>query len=114
MNYRDRIFNRAADASKESRRLCAEIAAEADAEIERLRKALEFAEYLANGAERLLGAINAHGALTLRREDSDDVDDDTMHDAYAEIVEYQTGLRSDIYEFRKRAAIDAAMGLERV
>lgn len=64
--------------------------------------ALEFAEYLAKHAEELLEAMNAEDALRLRREESDDVSDDDMHDAAADRVEQIRAVRNGIYEFRKR------------
>lgn len=64
--------------------------------------ALEFAEYLAKDAERLLEAMNAEDALRLRREESDDVSDDDMHDAAADRAEQIRAVRNGIYEFRKR------------
>ena len=64
--------------------------------------ALEFAEYLAKDAERLLEAMNAEDALRLRREESDDVSDDDMRDAGADRVEHIRAVRIGIYEFRKR------------
>lgn len=65
-------------------------------------KALEFAEYMAKGAEQLINAINAEDALRLRREESDDVAEDVIYDASASRSEFVRGLRDDIYEFRKR------------
>jgi hypothetical protein len=67
-------------------------------------KALEFAEYMAKDAVRLLDAINDEDALRIQREESDDVNDDTMHDASCSRGEFMRGLRSAVYEFRKRAA----------
>ena len=64
--------------------------------------ALEFAEYMAKGAEQFMKALNEEDALRLRREESDDVDDDTIYDAGTSRSEAMRGLRSDIYEFRKR------------
>lgn len=63
-----------------------------------LRKALEFAEYMAKRAEQLLDR------LSTEREESDDVSDDEVYDATTARCEFLTALRSGIYEFRKRAA----------
>jgi hypothetical protein len=73
-----------------------------------LRKAVEFAEYMAKGAEQLLAALYAEDALRLRREEFDDVPEDEVYDAGTSRNEFATGLRHDIYEFRKR--VPAASG----
>lgn len=64
--------------------------------------AIEFAEYMAKGAEALITAINADAEVRLRIAESDDVSDDDEHDAQATVSEMQRALQSDIYEFRKR------------
>ena len=81
-------------------------------------KALEFAEYMAKGAEHALDAINAEFVAAEAVECADD--DDALSDeenalrflalegeaehARQCLSDALTGLRSDIYEFRKRAA----------
>ena len=64
--------------------------------------AIEFAEYMAKGAEALITAINADAEVRLRIAESDDVSDDDEEDAQATVSEMQRALQSDIYEFRKR------------
>jgi hypothetical protein len=71
-------------------------------------KAVEFAEYMAKDAERLLSALNNEDALRLRREESDDVPADDVYDASTSRAECATHLRSAIYEFRKRAMLAAS------
>jgi hypothetical protein len=71
-------------------------------------KAVEFAEYMAKDAERLLAALNDEDALRLRREESDDVPADDVYDASTSRAECATHLRSAIYEFRKRAMLTAS------
>lgn len=63
---------------------------------------IEHAGYMATAAEALMRALNDEDAARLRREESDDVDDDTVYDAGTTRSEYATKLRSAIYEFRKR------------
>jgi hypothetical protein len=65
---------------------------------------IEHAEYMAKGAEHLLAALNVEDALRLRQEESADVDADDMHAAGTTRAEAATGLRADIYAFRKRRA----------
>lgn len=62
--------------------------------------ALEFAEYLAVGAERVLDAVNAHHVVC--GEDGKEHTADEVCDAEQALGGAMTGLRSDIYEFRKR------------
>jgi len=73
-------------------------------------KALEFAEYMAKGAEQLLEAMNEHAAALMAleegsNEDADvDITEQTLRCERAEqaLGEFMTGLRDDVYEFRKR------------
>lgn len=79
-------------------------------------KALEFAEYMAKGAERTLVAINEMGRAVVFLDDEADPDDSealakATHDVQqAEDIlsEQARSLREKIYEFRKRAAKVAA------
>lgn len=69
--------------------------------------ALEFAEYMAIGAGRLLDAINAEDVALERLGDpaermTNEHVDEEAETARANRCELATGLRSDIYEFRKR------------
>lgn len=64
--------------------------------------AIEHAEYMAKDAEALLLALEQEDALRLRRAESDDVDADEVYDAGVSRAELATGLRSGIFEFRKR------------
>lgn len=64
--------------------------------------ALEHAEYMASSAEALLLAVNHLAALTLQREESDDLDAETIYDARCDVDEYARALKNRIYEFRKR------------
>lgn len=64
--------------------------------------ALEFAEYLARGAEHLIEAVCADAGVRLRIAESDDVDDDTEHDAQASVDEALRSLRERIGQFRAR------------
>ena len=64
--------------------------------------ALEFAEYLARGAEHLIEAVCADAEVRLRIAESDDVDDDTEHDAQASVDEALRSLRDRIGQFRSR------------
>lgn len=73
----------------------------------RLRKALEFAEYMAKGADQFIRAVNDDGALRLRA-DEDGLGpgaEEQLHASAESVGEFMRGLRSDIYEFRKRAAL---------
>jgi len=66
------------------------------AELATARKAIEFAEYLAKGAEQFLEAANTFAA-------SSELSDNTAAcDSYSD---HFKGLQNDIYEFRKRAAL---------
>lgn len=70
--------------------------------------ALEFAEYMAKGAESLLEAINEHASALMALEEGDDDVAGTMErvrrcdHAEAALSESMRGMRSDIHEFRKR------------
>jgi hypothetical protein len=64
--------------------------------------ALEHAEYMAGAAERMLQAIAEEDTLRLRREESDDVAEDTIYDASMTRDEFARSLRERICEFRKR------------
>jgi hypothetical protein len=82
------------------------------AELARVRAervpALEFAEYMAKGAEQLLEALNAEDAARIHIDDGDFDNDeerslkDDLERRIETRCEFVTGLRSDIYEFRKR------------
>jgi hypothetical protein len=66
--------------------------------------ALEFAEYMAQRAEDFIDAVNADGMLRMKADEEglgDDADDQ-LADARQTLSEYQRGLCSGIYEFRKR------------
>ncbi len=68
--------------------------------------ALEFAEYMASAAERF---IEAAMAMVDEYHDADDKGRDPNIDALAETYDdCLRGLRSGIYEFRKRAIAKAA------
>lgn len=68
--------------------------------------ALEFAEYMAKGAERLIEAVNALAEAEQRRDEGSDdplLDlDDLVNQAREDCTEFLTGLRDDIYQFRTR------------
>jgi hypothetical protein len=65
--------------------------------------AIEHAEYMVVvGAEQLLASIEALSAAELKMEESQADDDGTVADARDTVWEHVRGLRSDIYEFRKR------------
>lgn len=68
-----------------------------------LKKAVEFAQYLAKDAEELMEAMNERDALVLRVDEGEDVDDATLQDANETVGEFMRRLRLAIYEFRKRA-----------
>lgn len=77
---------------------------------------LQHADHMAVSAERLMEAINARDALIMQREESDDVDDETMHDQHENVSEYLSGMRNAIYEYRKRrnrAALSAQPGAQK-
>ena len=77
---------------------------------------LQHADHMAVSAERLMEAINARDALIMQREESDDVDDETMHDQHENVSEYLNGMRNAIYEYRKRrnrAALSAQPGAQK-
>jgi hypothetical protein len=67
-----------------------------------LLKALEFAEYMAKGAEQLLKAMNDSAEIVLRFAESDDGDPEDLEEVEQAVSEHMRGLASDIYEFRKR------------
>lgn len=76
-------------------------------------KAIEFAEYMANHAEQLIEAINAEDATLMAieeggYEDGEGPDLDDLNDRRSNRSDRVTGLRSGIYEFRKRAEKVAA------
>ncbi|CAN7783402.1 hypothetical protein LJR175_008319 [Variovorax sp. LjRoot175] len=71
--------------------------------IDALNKAVEFAHYLAKDAEELLEAVNERDALLMKVDEGEEVDDATLEHANAAVGEFAQGLRSAIYEFRKRA-----------
>lgn len=65
--------------------------------------ALEFAEYLAKGAEELIEAVNALAMADEARENGDGDDlDDKVNQARQDCTEALTGLRNDVYQFRTR------------
>lgn len=70
--------------------------------IDLLPDSLEYAEYLARGAERLIDAVDANAKVRLRIAESDDGDNDTADDAHAAVDEAQRNLRNDIGLFRRR------------
>jgi len=77
---------------------------------------LQHADHMAVSAERLMEAINARDALIMQREESDDVDDETIHDQHENVSEYLNGMRNAIYEYRKRrnrAALSAQPGAQK-
>lgn len=65
-----------------------------------LEKAVEFAEYMAKSAEHLLDAINAADAARIEEDEAESPED--IDAAEQRKSEAMSGLRSDIYEFRKR------------
>lgn len=69
----------------------------------RLTKAVEFAHYLAKGADQMLEAASARDAIQLRIDEGEEDLEVELADANETVFEYSRGLRSDIYEFRKRA-----------
>jgi hypothetical protein len=83
----------------------------AEARVSPEARALEFAEYMAKGAEQLLEAINDRfGAVEERDnfegdENEDDIiaADQRIDRAEEEMNDFMRGLRADVYEFRKRA-----------
>lgn len=74
-----------------------------------LKKAVEFAHYLAKDAEELLEAVNERDGLLMRIEEGEAIDAATLEHANEAVTEFARGLRSGIYEFRKRAERTAAM-----
>lgn len=75
-------------------------------QIAQLDKAVEFAHYLAKGAERLIEAVNTRDAILMRIEEGEETEEDleaALADAHEAVSEFTQGLRGDIYEFRKRA-----------
>lgn len=67
-------------------------------------KALEFAEYMAKGAEQFLNAANEYAGAIQALEDGESIPGSVMEQREQALSEFATGLRSGIYEFRKRAA----------
>lgn len=77
-------------------------------------RATEWGEYMAKGGDNLLIAMNEHAEALMALEESEDDDDIaamTSRCEYTEqlVGEMMAGLRSDIYEFRKRVAQDVAL-----
>lgn len=75
-------------------------------QIVQLKKAVEFAHYLAKGAERLIEATNARELIQMRIDEGEETEEDlevALADAQETVGEYTRGLRGNIYEFRKRA-----------
>lgn len=64
--------------------------------------ALEFAEYMAKGAEAFIAAVCKQQRLQQQFEEGEGPDPLTMQDADEGVSEYMRGLTDDIYEFRKR------------
>lgn len=64
--------------------------------------ALEFAEYMAKGAEAVIAAVCKQQLLQQQFEEGEGPDPLTMQDADEGVSEYMRGLTADIYEFRKR------------
>lgn len=78
--------------------------------------ALEFAEYMAKGAEQLIDAVNALATAEQRRDEGCDDElidlDDLVNQAQDECTEYLAGLRSDIHQFRTRRDRAARLAAE--
>ncbi|KWT69531.1 MULTISPECIES: hypothetical protein [unclassified Variovorax] len=75
-------------------------------QIAQLNKAVEFAHYLAKGAERLIEAANARDLIQMRIDEGEETEEDleaSLSHAQETVSEFTQGLRGDIYEFRKRA-----------
>lgn len=66
-------------------------------------RAIEFAEYMAKDAEHLMDAMNALAVLYMDDDPDRDADTGDIEDAEQTVSEAVRGLRSAIYEFRKRA-----------
>lgn len=64
--------------------------------------ALEFAEYMAKGAEAFIAAVCKQQRLQQQFEEGEGPDPLTMQDADEGVSEYMRGFTADIYEFRKR------------
>ena len=82
-------------------------------QIAQLNKAVEFAHYLAKGAERLIEAANARDLIQMRIDEGEETEEDlevALADAQETVSEFTQGLRGDIYEFRKRADRIAPVG----
>lgn len=82
--------------------------------------ALEFAEYMAKGAEQLIEAVNALAMAEQARDEGDgDELDAKVDEARQDCTEFLTGLRNDIHQFRTRrdraarAAQSSTVGDER-
>lgn len=74
--------------------------------IAQLNKAVEFAHYLAKGAERLIEAVNARDLIQMRIDEGEETEEDldaALAGAHEAVSEFTRGLRGNIYEFRKRA-----------
>ncbi len=82
-------------------------------QIAQLNKAVEFAHYLAKGAERLIETANARDLIQMRIDEGEETEEDlevALADAQETVSEFTQGLRGDIYEFRKRADRIAPVG----
>lgn len=82
-------------------------------QIAQLNKAVEFAHYLAKGAERLIDAANARDLIQMRIDEGEETEEDleaALANAQETVSEFTRGLRGDIYEFRKRADRIAPVG----
>ncbi|WP_298705703.1 hypothetical protein [Variovorax gossypii] len=66
-------------------------------------KAIEFAHYLAGKAERFLDVVNDRDALRQKVEEGDEVSEQDLERADEVLADHARGLRSGVYEFRKRA-----------
>lgn len=75
--------------------------AERGGSIDALRKAVEFAHYLAKDAEELLEAVNERDALLVKIEEGEEIDEATLQQANEAVLEFTRGLRSGIHEFRR-------------
>lgn len=64
--------------------------------------AIEQAGYMAKAGEQLLEAINEQADLLIRREESDDIEANTIEAAGEAVSDAMSSLRLQIYEFRKR------------
>ncbi|RQS39745.1 hypothetical protein [Burkholderia sp. Bp8990] len=71
-------------------------------------RAAEWGEYLAKGAENLMTALDEFRVAQEAVENCDDGADTMLESATETLGDMLRGVRSDIYEFRKRVAQDAA------